>query len=396
MIRSKLFIFFVFITVQSYCQTIQLSENAQISVVVADPGSLELYEAFGHPAIRIKDPVINMDLAYNYGIFDFNQPHFYLNFARGFLNYKVEAWPYHAFEASYIYENRSLKEYVLNLSGSQKQDIFDFLDNNVKPENQHYFYDYFYDNCSTRIWEVFEKVLGKDLHFNENYTATGHSFRTLVDSLTVNMPWGDFGIDLCLGLPMDKKLTPYEYMFLPEFLGRSIAHSSITIKGVEHPFVKESKAVFQSTPENIETGLFTPNFIFWSVFVLIALLTITGFLKNKKMVILDVAFFGITGLIGVFLVLLWAATDHNAAANNLNIIWANPIYLVGVFYLLSKNKPLWLKKFFLVIGIMLILFLISWPVNPQGINVAVIPIALALALRSFVIYFRQRNVQVNT
>ena len=385
-----LLVFLLATGLTSKAQDIVLSGEAEISVVVADPGTVELFEVFGHPAIRVFDPVNKIDAAFNYGVFDFNQPNFYLNFTKGYLNYMLAVWRYPSFEAAYISENRSLVEYVLNLSQKQKQEIFDFLVNNVKPENRNYFYDYFYDNCATRIWDVFDITLKDDLHFDPGYVETGHSFRTLVDSLTANKPWGDFGIDLCLGLPMDKKLTAYEYMFLPEFLGRGIAKATIDREGETQPFVKEKRLIYQSDPKEINAGLFTPKLLFWSIFILTLVMSAIAFFKGKYFRFFDILLFGVIGIAGLLLLILWVATNHSAAANNLNIIWANPLYLIGVFFLLKSKKPDWLSWFFLTNLVVMILFLIFWPLNPQGINIAVIPVILTLGIRSWYIFYRLR------
>ena len=385
---SKLFIIiglvFCFTTI-SGAQDIVLSDYATISVVVTDPGKKELFEAFGHPAIRVYDPVNQIDDAFNYGVFDFNQPNFYLNFTKGYLNYKLDVWPYPYFQAAYIQENRSVREYVLNLSSDQKQEVFNFLATNALPENCEYYYDYFYDNCATRIWDVFEKVLKDDLIFDDTYVATGHSFRTLVDSLTVHKPWGDFGIDLCLGLPMDKKLSSYEYMYLPEFLGRSINAAKIKIDGDTYPFTKSSKLIFQSRPQKIHVGFFTPKVLFWGIFVIAFALTFFGVYLKRKFRLIDLTIFGITGLIGLLLLLLSTVTDHEAAENNLNLLWANPLYLIGWFGLWKKNYTVWVIKFFKYVAIFLVLVILTWPWNPQGYNPAMIAIALTLCLRAWFI-----------
>lgn len=390
---ALLLVFLFTIRLALQAQEIVLSGEAEISVVVVDPGTTELFEVFGHPAIRIFDPLNQIDAAFNYGVFDFNQPNFYLNFTKGYLNYMLAVWPYPSFEAAYISENRSLNEYVLNLSQKQKQEIFDFLVNNAKPENRNYYYDYFYDNCATRIWDVFDITLKEDLHFDADYVETGHSFRTLVDSLTVNKPWGDFGIDLCLGLPMDKKLSAYEYMFLPEFLGRGIAQATIDNEGESQAFVKDKRLIFRSEAKEINAGLFTPNMLFWSAFIMILVATLIAFLKKKYFRILDLLIFGLLGIIGFLLLVLWTTTNHSAAANNLNIIWANPLYLIGVFYLLKREKPGWLRWFFLTNLLVMILLLILWPLNPQGINIAVIPIILLVGIRSLYISYRLKMEQ---
>src|SRR5690606_12303829 len=83
----------------------RLSPDATISVITCGPGQNELYSAFGHSALRVYDPRQQIDEAYNYGVFDFDQPHFYLNFARGYLYYQLAVWDYQAFASMYMYEN---------------------------------------------------------------------------------------------------------------------------------------------------------------------------------------------------------------------------------------------------------------------------------------------------
>src|SRR5690606_19067908 len=135
------------------------------------PGE-RLFEAFGHSAVRVKDPLHHIDFVYNYGTFNFNQPNFYINFAKGYLEYYLSKTTFDRFEQVYRYYNRSISEQVLNLSYPQKQEIFFFLEQNALPENRYYFYDYLYDNCSTRIRDAFEEVLGKALEFDPAYVRS--------------------------------------------------------------------------------------------------------------------------------------------------------------------------------------------------------------------------------
>ena len=208
----------------------QLSEQANISVLTCGPYD-ELYSAFGHSAFRIHDPVNNINVVCNYGTFDFNQPNFYLNFARGNNLYKLSIQDYQRFEDLYIYENRFIHEQVLNLTSEQKQKLFAYLQWNSKPENASYYYDYFYDNCSTKIRDVLVEALGKDVIFDESHITTDYTIRELTDFYLKKLPWGDLGIDIGLGLPMDKKAAPLEYMFLPDYVESAFDHASIVQNG---------------------------------------------------------------------------------------------------------------------------------------------------------------------
>ena len=207
---KKLFILVLLYSSQlSAQQIVTLSEQAEISVITCGPSQRELYTAFGHSAFRVNDPANGIDLAYNYGVFNFNQPNFYLNFARGYLYYRLGVEEFQDFVYPYMHFNRSVREQVLDLSREQKQKVFQFLQINARPENQQYRYDYFYNNCATKIRDVIVEALGEDaVQFDGSYVTTDYTIRELTDLYLKEQPWGDLGIDICLGLPMDKKATP--------------------------------------------------------------------------------------------------------------------------------------------------------------------------------------------
>src|SRR6478609_1320059 len=244
---------------------VQLSDQAQIAIITCGPTQTELYSAFGHSAIRVYDPKNKIDYAFNYGLFSFDQPNFYLNFARGSSFYVLGVQSYPDFEYTYIYYNRSLHSQILFLTTEQKQKVFDFLSWNAKPENKSYRYDYFYDNCATRVRDAFEKALPGEVKFDSTYITTDYAIRDLTEIYLKQQPWGDLGIDICLGLPMDKKASPYEYMFLPDYIESSFDHA--TING--SPIVKEKKIIYEAKPEPV-TGPPHP----WIVFGALLIITI--------------------------------------------------------------------------------------------------------------------------
>src|SRR5690606_37359003 len=231
-----------------------------------------------------------------YGVFDFDQPNFYLNFARGFLYYKVAVRDYKRFEYANVYFNRYVHEQVLDLTPAQTQKIYDYLQWNIQPENEFYRYDYFYDNCATKLPEIILKVLGDSVHFDGSYITTNYTIRELTDLYLMHQPWGDLGIDICLGLPMDKQLTPYEYMFLPDFVESGFNHATITKNGNDITLVKKKNIIYESQPEEVQ-GLPHPVMVFSIALVFIVALSVRDIRRKKPSNWLDVLLFAVTGLI---------------------------------------------------------------------------------------------------
>lgn len=130
----------------------QDSSRLRISLLTCTPGE-ELYSTFGHSALRVTDSNAVTDLVYNYGTFNFDDEGFYLKFARGKLLYYVSVELFRDFAANYQYENRGITEQVLNLSGEEKIRMRHFLEENLQPQNRYYKYDFFFDNCTTRLRE---------------------------------------------------------------------------------------------------------------------------------------------------------------------------------------------------------------------------------------------------
>lgn len=383
--RNILVAIFAFITVCAYSQPAHLSDSAEISVVTLGPYQGQLYSAFGHSAMRVYDPKQNFDYIFNWGVFDFDQPNFYLNFARGKNFYMLAAHPSDLFIDYYIEHNRFVHEQTLNLTPPQKEKLFKYLLWNVQEENRSYRYDYFYDNCATRVRDVMVKVFGDSVKFDDRYITTDYSIRDLTDLYLKYQPWGDLGIDICLGLPMDKKAAPYEYMFLPDYIESSFDRA--TIHG--EPIVKEKMKVYESSPENYSRSLFHPLNVFILFLIITLALSVYDFKRKKLSTWFDALLFGSTGAIGLLLFLLWTVTDHKAAANNFNLMWALPTNLVAVvaFY---KN-PKWLKKYFLTVAIVAAATLVLWPILPQQLNYFLIPFVMALLVRAGLQY-RLRSV----
>jgi hypothetical protein len=275
-------------------------------------------------------------------------------------------------------------EQKLNLTHAQKQKLFDFLEWNAKPENQYYRYDYFYNNCATKMPDVIKQVFGDSVKFDGSYVNTDYTIRELTDIYLPHQPWGDLGIDICLGLPMDKVASPYEYMFLPDYVEAGFAHATILREGRDQPLVKERTSIYEAREMEIPKTWAPPLLVFGLFFVFVAFMSYRDIRRNKLSYGLDITLFTIVGLMGVVLLLLWVATDHQAAAKNMNLLWAMPLHLIAVFAFI-KN-PRWLAIYFLVIAILSVLLLITWPLLPQKLHYALIPVVMSLGLRAFTQY----------
>lgn len=371
---------------------LKLSNKAEISLMTFGPGQEQLYTAFGHSAFRVNDPGLGIDHAYNYGVFDFNQPNFYLNFARGYLYYRLGVMDYKSFEDHYIYYNRYVREQKLNLTPKQKQRLFDYLQWNNQPENQHYRYDYFYDNCATKMPNIILEVFRDTVTFDGSHIKTDYTIRELTDLYLKHQPWGDLGIDIGLGLPMDKKPTPYEYMFLPDYVEKGFAHATIKNNGNTVPLVKERVSIYESRDQELSETILTPLLVFSIFFVIVSIVSYRDYSRGKPTQWLDVILFTALGVLGVLLLLLWLATDHQAAAKNFNLLWALPTHLVAVFAFIKNPK--WLEKYFLAIAALSVLLLFSWPILPQQLHYSLVPLVMTIGLRSFIQYVTRKQATV--
>ena len=169
-------------------QELKLSKQSEISIITVGPGEV-LYEAFGHSAIRVKDSVLGMDNIFNYGLFDFNQPNFKLNFTKGKLLYKLGKRPFKNFVVNNYYQERWMKAQVLNLSQLEKQNMYALLEENALPQNAEYLYDPYFNNCATKLRDITKEILGNKFHFpssfsDENYHLEAtYGQRTFVEYL---------------------------------------------------------------------------------------------------------------------------------------------------------------------------------------------------------------------
>ncbi len=392
MAKNYILLLLLFLSVSAKAQYGSLSPAAEVSILTIGPGA-ELYDKFGHSAFRIKDTLSGVDVVFNYGKFDFDSPNFYTKFAQGKLLYELGISYYQPFFESYVAQNRWIKEQTLNLSHSEKQAVSNFLWNNAKPENKKYKYDFFFDNCATKMRDVLWEVLGNNLEFKEDHIKEAFTFRQLIQQKLQANSWGSLGIDVALGSIIDRKAKPIEYQFLPEYIFEGAENAVIKRNGDTESLVKKPNVLFKNTPTPAENNfLLSPLFILGLLGILIIFITYRDYKRNVRSRYLDTFIFLFTGLIGVFLLLLWFATDHTATANNYNLLWAFPISLILIFAISKRDISVKLNRYILLLILLLALLTIHWITGVQVFAIGLLPLLIALALRYvYLFYFLGRK-----
>jgi hypothetical protein len=358
---------------QLFCQNgvpLYLSEHTRVSLLTSSPGE-DLYAQFGHSAIRITDTLSGQDLVFNYGLFDFNTPGFYVKFIRGKLPYQLGIQRFDAFLNAYIEENRQCRELEINLNEKERLALINFLSVNYLPENREYPYDFFFDNCATRIRDILENK------FQANYPDTSlvkkASFRHFLAEYVGQNSWINVGFYLILGLPADAIATFRDEMFLPDYLekhlenaflsGQLLAKNKITI-------------LYQNQPE--KSVSFLPSPILISCLLFFIALIFTFYHTKRWTKIFDTVFFSLISLSGMLFVFMWVGTDHFVTHKNMNLLWANPLYILVIFNLYLGKNGKYLLFFLLTLNLTV---LTGWKILPQEFHIAMIPLIFTSVLR---------------
>lgn len=357
---------------------IQLSAYSEVSILTIGPGA-SLNDAFGHSAIRIKDPMYRLDVVYDYGRYDFETEGFYFNFAKGKLNYEIGGANYKPFISFYKNEGREVKSQTLSLSLTEKQALFQKLQQNILPQNKSYAYDFFYNNCATKIKDIIVSVSEKTIEFEQPQDFEQYTFRALIRAQVEQNSWGGFGIDLALGSIIDRVAPVDDHMFLPRYIHRFFEVAKF--KNTNEPLVKKQE-ILNGQKLNVKHSFWSsPLFIFSILNFLILLVTYKNYKNNTRAKWLDISIFSVTGLTGVLLLLLWFATDHTATAYNYNLLWAFAFNLLFIPTLLKKRVKKRFVGYLKFLILMMFLMALHWSTGVQSFNISLIPVWIAILLR---------------
>ncbi len=363
-------------------QSPQLSEQSQISLITILPGD-PVHTFAGHSAFRIQDPERDLDRLYNYGTFDFGDPLFIPKFTYGYLRYFLSVSPYRPTLRVYKQQGRPVIEQRLNLTRSQRTALYQFLRENAQPENRYYQYDFFFDNCSTRLRDALKETLGPNVDFSEA-PSPNKSFRRLLDPYVASRPFLDLGFDLGLGLPADRTATAWETMFLPEHLKRAFAHATVSTRETTRPLVAETDTVQGVSNYSALSPAFDWPVALSSLFLLLVLGWTSWQATTRRLPTGrgDAILFACVGVAGLVICYLWFISTYDVTDLNLNLGWAWPTHLLAAALLLRRPTSSGLQTYLGVTAAATALFALGWPIWPQNFHLAVLPFSLGVGVRA--------------
>lgn len=370
--------------------TSQANAEKRISLLSSTPSENEIYTAWGHTAIRVLDSETGTDIAFNYGVFDFNElGTFIYRFVTGETDYKLGVESMNRAIRSAHKKNCTLYEQTLNLTQEEATAITDALWENAKPENTYYRYNFFYNNCATKARDIIENTCGGIDYANFNKKIT---YRQIIHERLANMPWYAFGIDICLGSPTDELVRGKNITFLPIELKEAFSNAK---RKDGSNLIRETTTICAPDSHNDEANsasLPSPTLCCWILLLLVIAHTIYYTKKKKNDSWFDIALFSLSGVIGLLVCFLAFISEHPCTNPNYNLLWANPLHLIMAISLplFSKNAKITttLAK---IIGIGAIAAIILWKIIPQEYNSAFLPLMIIIAIRSFVIIKRKKN-----
>jgi hypothetical protein len=319
--------------------------------VAAEPGSNltvylltfgqgdEVWELFGHNAIWIKDRTAGTDITYNWGMFDFNQPHFIRRFVTGETRYWMDAFPLTTMLRYYKDANRSILAQELNLTPGQRLKLKQFVEWNALPQNKFYRYDYYRDNCSTRVRDAIDHAVGGQLQTATVSRMTAGTYRSHTQRLTQHDIPVYTGVTFALGHPADKPLSQWQEMFLPVRMANDFRTVQVRdTAGTSIPLVRSELALFTAGrgPEPSDA----PNRIAWFLAIGIILAAVLVVLVRSAehgsgislfvATVLAMLWSLVAGAAGLALLYAWFFTQHYFMSRNENLLHMNPVSIALV------------------------------------------------------------------
>jgi len=343
------------------------------------------------------DAATGMDLAYNWGMFSFEEPNFLGRFLSGDTRYWVEAFPGSWLIEVYIAQDREVHEQVLALTEAQRTAIAALVTRDALPENRFYRYDYFLDNCSTRVRDALDTVLGGSLKRRFTVLTTDWTFRSESLRLTTPAGFAQAGIDLALGPKADVPITAWESMFIPMRLRDYLRDVTVpAADGTPMPLVIGEELIYKAkrAPEPTERrgltiGPWGPILGAWML--LLAPLSLARRQRTRvPAAVMAATWYGLTGLLGAILLGMWLGSAHVFWYRNLNLLVASPIGLVAAIpaaraILRGAATPLarWLVLAILAQAALAVVLALVGPQTIGGPLLLLLPAHIGLAVTFF-------------
>lgn len=312
----------------------------RVGVITMLPGE-EFWARFGHDAIVIMPAdAPERAVSYNFGFFDMDEPGFFGNFIRGNMNYQLVALPVSEDLANYQEQGRGVSVQWLNLTPAQAQALATALEKNARPENAHYRYDYFTDNCTTRVRDALDRVLGGALKTQLSGRSMGNTYRSESVRLAWPAKWMAVGFDVGLGGYADRPLSRWDEAFIPMRLRDSLRE--IRLPDGRPLVASESELLphrLSMPPE--EMPKVQSKAFFLGLMLALAALGL-GKRQPRLLAALALPFWLLAGIAGSVMGFIWFGTAHVAGYHNENILLLSPLsflLLPGAWSRLRGRTP---------------------------------------------------------
>lgn len=355
-------------------------DKVRMSLLTCAPGD-EIYELFGHTAIRYVNADNGTDLVFNYGMFSFNTPHFVWRFVKGETDYQLGITNFDWFWPEYHRRGSEVYEQELNLTDEQKLSLLLALVDNYAPENRIYRYNFFYDNCTTRARDKIEEAVGAVVDYGEDFKPT--TFRNIVHQFANGHEWSQLGMDICIGSQADAPIDARETMFAPfyykDFLDKAFYTGST---GARVKLAGAPRVIVTAAETAPQPWMPSPMLVFATLFALTAATCVIEWRMGRTLWGIDIILFGAAGLGGLVVAFLVLFSTHPATSPNYMLLFMHPAHLLLMPFYIYKEVKRRKSYYHLTNAVVIVLFFAFIFVIPQEFNGAILFLALSLLLRS--------------
>ena len=355
-------------------------DSISVSLVTCSPGT-EVYEVYGHTALRVEIPSIGVDAAINYGLFSFDAPNFMWRFIKGETDYVVGTIGYPIFEYEYTSRGSTVTLQTLNLSREEKERLVQLLNENLHPENREYRYNFLYNNCSNKAGsKVEEAITAQLLPFVDRNESI--SYRDILHEYTQSYPWLQFGIDFLLGVEADQAIGPREQMFAPEYLMYYTSQAQLADSTQVYPYVVSTEVVGEGREDDLSSPLLTPMQAMILLLLLMAVMCTLEFLLERRQWWFDMLLLLVQGVMGIVVAFLFFCSEHPTVGSNWQVIYLNPLPLLFIPFVIRNEIKHKVSKSYYVQLLMLATAAVVLYMTGQYVQPAAWMLMLVLAIRA--------------
>lgn len=310
-------------------------QSLSVAVYTYGPGN-EVFERFGHIALAVTDANTGEDIAFNWGMFAFEDPNFLWRFLTGDTRYWMEGYRTFEFNAAYQAQNRTIRKQVLNLTPAQRGAIYDYVSWNAREENKYYRYDYYNDNCSTRVRDALDWALRGAVKSALDTIRGHHTWRDETARITADDAPVYTGIQIALGRNADKHLTRWQLAFLPEYLADDLG--TLRMNGTS--LVQQDTVLFRADRTPMPDGAPNRVMTFLAIGLVLGVLVFAlARLAPVALGVFGVLWYAVGGILGTALLLAGTVTKHVPyMGSNLNLTLLSPLLLAAAATWFVRNR----------------------------------------------------------